>query len=215
MRKYAISLSILSICLALIQSSCDRDNGSKQLADTGNRIAEKTEQEIERTRIENALISQYSPIFFPPKEYSEIKVFTYNLQRYLLRGSKPVLFKGFLNDITDEDGQIIVHISTSLFYDDSFDLYPHSFDERRINFHLKSKSETVQYLLRNPPKEELGVVTESRGFYVICSIENVSKAIRYVTRGYGHDDSEDVNLEIRSPDTFNAFGELIRLVKYK
>ena len=49
---------------------------------------------------------------------------------------------------------------------------------------------------------------------MVSVVTDVKKIVNYTVRGYGSEGSEDVELEIESPDTFSATGELLEMVKY-
>ena len=131
-------LAFVIIALTLLSVSCGSENGNHQQAGEGL----SDEQGVRKS-----LSKRYRAIVFPPKSVPTKKIFTYNLDRMLVNtDGRPVLFKGYLDDIYTDDDEIIVQFVTCL----SDELW----DDRRVFFRLKCKQEDIEPILANPPKWE-------------------------------------------------------------
>jgi hypothetical protein len=162
--------------------------------------------------VETSLMTRYNPTEFPPRDFTERKVFTYNLQELLIgEDGRPVLFEGFLDDITMDGKQFSVHFISRLSYDSS--------DDRTVRFHLKCQYGDVRRLLKKPPKHErlskyLFLKGIRKDFLVVCLVTDVEKILNYTVMGLRREGSQDVDLDVKSPDTFSARGTLLEMVKY-
>lgn len=162
--------------------------------------------------VRTQLMRRYNAIEFPPKDFSERKVFTFNLQRTLIReDEKPVLFEGFLEDITKDGEQLAVHFTSRLSHDSS--------DDRTVRFHLKCPYKDVRRLLEKPPKyQDLSRYLFLKGirkdFLVVCVVTEIERIKNYTLRHLSGTGSQEVDLDVESPDTFSAQGTLLEMVKY-
>ncbi len=162
--------------------------------------------------VETSLMTRYNPTDFPPRDFTERKVFTYNLQELLIgEAGKPVLFEGFLDDITKEGKQFAVHFTSRLSNDSS--------DDRTVRFHLKCQYGDVRPLLEKPPKYQglskyLFLKGIRKDFLVVCLVTDVKKILNYTVMGLSREGSKEVELDVKSPDTFSAHGTLLEMVKY-
>lgn len=205
MKKRTLYVIWILIGVSMLFQSC----GSKEQ----EKSKQKQEWEQRVKDLKTTLINRYNPIEYPPQDFSKRKVFTYNLQKILVNGNRrPVLFDGFLDDITEDRGQFFVHFICRLSED--------FLEQRTIWFHLKCKYEQVKFVTDSPPEYDLILSDflflsgQQRDFLVVCVVTDVKKIVNFTVRGYSSEESEDVELEIESPDTFSVIGELLEMVKY-
>ncbi|KPK22019.1 MAG: hypothetical protein AMK69_20625 [Nitrospira bacterium SG8_3] len=162
--------------------------------------------------VKTSLINRYHPIEFPPRDFTERKVFTYNLQELLIeQDGKPVLFDGFLDDITKDGKQFAAHFTSRLSYDDA--------DDRTVRFHLTCEYNDVRSLIEKPPEyrrvsKYLFQKGIQKDFLVVCLVTDIRKIVNYSIMGRSREGSEDVELDVKSPDTFSVHGKLLEMVKY-
>jgi hypothetical protein len=189
-------------CVAALLLAC----GSKEHELSGR----PWEQQI--VSFKNRLTTRYDAIEFPPKDFTERKVFTYNLQELLTRQpGKSVLFDGFLDDITKDGKGFAVHFTSRLSQDDA--------DDRSVAFHLRCEYDDVKALIENPPEyrrvsKYLFQKGIQKDFLVVCVVTDVEKIVNYSVMGRKREGSEDVELDVKSPDTFSAHGRLLEMAKY-
>jgi len=189
-------------CVAVLLLAC----GSKEHA--------PSEQEWEQKvrAVKTSLITRYNPTEFPLRDFTERKVFTYNLQEILIgEDGKPILFEGFLDDITKDGEQFAVHFTSRLSHDSS--------DDRTVRFHLKCQYGDVRRLIEKPPKHQrlskyLFLKGIRKDFLVVCLVTDVKKIVNYTVMGRSSEGSKEVDLEVTSPDTFRLHGTLLEMVKY-
>ena len=189
-------------CVAVLLLAC----GSREYEPSEQKWEEKT------VGVKTSLITRYHPIEFPPRDFTERKVFTCNLQELLTgQDGKPVLFDGFLDDITRDEKGFAVHFTSRLSQDNE--------DDRTVRFHLRCEYCDVKSLIENPPEyrrvsKYLFLKGIQKDFLVVCFITGVGKIINYSIIGRTKEGSEDVELDVKSPDTFSARGRLLEMVKY-
>jgi len=168
--------------------------------------------EQEMRHITEALVKRHDPVRFPPGDFAERKVFTYNLKNLLANDEgRPVLFDGFLDDITEQENETFIHFICRLSHDPS--------EDRTVRFHLKCHYGDVSSLLDYPPEyhrlaEYLFLKGIRKDFLVLCVVTDVAKIVSHSVVGRSSEGSDRVDLDIQSPDTFSAKGELLRMVKY-
>ena len=173
-----------------------------------------SEQELEQKvrGVKTGLITRYNPTEFPPRDFTERKVFTCNLQELLIgENGKPILFEGFLDDITKDGEQFAVHFTSRLSHDSS--------DDRTVRFHLKCQYGDVRRLIEKPPKHQrlskyLFLKGIRKDFLVVCLVTDVKKIVNYTVMGRSSEGSKEVVLEVTSPDTFRLHGTLLEMAKY-
>ena len=201
-KKVNFYMAGVLLCVAVLLLAC----GSKE----HDKSERKWEQKV--TGVKTSLITRYKPTEFPPRDFTERKVFAYNLQALLIRrDEKPVLFDGFLDDITKDGKQFAVHFTSRLSHD--------STDDRTVRFHLKCKYGDVKSLIEEPPKYQrlsryLFLKGIRKDFLVVCLVTDVKKIVNYTVMAHSTEGSEEIGLEVKSPDTFSVYGELLEMVKY-
>jgi hypothetical protein len=189
-------------CVSILLLAC----ASKENEQSGQKWEKKVRG------VETSLMTRHNPTEFPPRGFSERKVFTYNLQELLIgEDGKPVLFEGFLDDITKDGKQFAVHFTSRLSNDSS--------DDRTVRFHLKCQYGDVRLLLEKPPKYQglskyLFLKGIRKDFLVVCLVTDVKKILSYTVMGLSREGSKEVDLDVKSPDTFSAHGTLLEMVKY-
>lgn len=189
-----------SICIALLLLSC------------GSREHEKRElqQELWESKVNEVqtnLINHYNPIVFPPKDFSERKIITYNIEKLLInKDGRPVLFEGLFDDITRDGDQFFIHFLSLVSLD--------YFDDRRIQWNLKCEYAQVKSIIDNPPAfdplmdalSDFTFMTERKGdLSVVCRVIDVKKIVNYTIEEYS---------EVQTSDVFRVTGELMEMVKY-
>jgi hypothetical protein len=168
--------------------------------------------EEEARKIKQTLIKEYDAVPFPPENYADAKVFTYNLKRLLAnQESRPLVFDGFLDDIMVEEDQVFVHFVCPLSHDPS--------EDRIVKFKLNCSCQDVRPLLDNPPEYHrmaryLFLKGIRKDFLVLCVVTDVAKIVNYSVVGVTSEGSERIDLDIHSPDTFSARGKLLKMMKY-
>jgi hypothetical protein len=134
------------------------------------------------------------------------------LQELLIgEDGKPILFEGFLDDITKDGEQFAVHFTSRLSHDSS--------DDRTVRFHLKCQYGDVRRLIEKPPKHQrlskyLFLKGIRKDFLVVCLVTDVKKIVNYTVMGRSSEGSKEVDLEVTSPDTFSVHGKLLEMVRY-
>jgi len=202
MEKRSLHGPMALLCVSLLLLSC----GPKDRKEP----TQRWEQEIQE--ITQALVVQHHPVRFPPEGYAERKVFTYNLKRLLANNeARPVLFDGFLDDITEQENQTIAHFTCRLSHDPS--------EDRTVRFHLKCSHSDVKSLLNYPPAYHrlaryLFLKGIRKDFLVLCVVEDVTKMVSHFVVGRSSEGPERVDLDIQSPDTFSAKGHLLKMLRY-
>ncbi len=201
---------ILAIVLFFLCLSCD-SQGKREFKPELEEAKKKIELQQKRA-IMNTLINRYDPILFPPKNLEGKKIYTYNLRKLLIReDKKPILFIGMLDDITEKYSDFFVHFTRILSKNVLF-------DKRRITLHLKCRYEDVKSLIENPPNYgwlnlRFSYLLAEDYFFVVSKITDVRKIVSYTVRGSVPEGTEDVELDIETPDVFRAEGELVEMVK--
>ena len=209
MMKNKIHILILLTILCITTLSCTSKN-DRSMSDTTSDSEKQQEKKI--SEIRSNLITRFNPIIFPPNDFENIRVFTYHLQDLLLsEDDRYILFEGILDDITKENNTYIIHFTSSL--SSSF------MEDRTVRFHLSSNYEDIKPIIANPKEYDLmlRILSKLNGYkdyFVICQVSDVKKILNYSVQGYSSRGSEEVELEIESPNTFSVTGRLIKLIDY-
>jgi hypothetical protein len=53
-----------------------------------------------------------------------------------------------------------------------------------------------------------------KDYLVVAQVTDVEKIVNYTVLATSSEGTEQVDLEIRSPDTFSVYGELLDMIKY-
>lgn len=213
--KFLICILIFTQVLFFSCGTKERDK-SKQ-----NQEQEKKEQEKKVNGLKTSLINRYSPIILPSKKLRKGKVFTFELEDFLItQDRKLTLFEGNLDDITKNDNHFTAHFTANLieYATDNYQL----FDERKIKFHLRCKYEDFNTLIESQLKHKnqeddvdflLRSLMGKPDYFVVCSVTQVNKIAYYAISGYPIN-SEEAEIKIDFPDMFSVSGELIEMVKF-
>lgn len=210
MKKNNIYIVFLFISISLLLVSCTSSQTGNESHGSKNDQKQEIEKQVNEIRAD--LINRYDPIIFPLKDFSNRKVYTYTLQQLLVNETgRYVLFEGNLDDITKENDIFFAHFTSRL--SEEF------LDDRNIKYHLKTSYDNIKFLIENPPKHDYMTTFLlswglQKDFFVVCAISNVNKIVTYSVRGSSFEGSEEVELEIESPDKFSATGKLIELIPY-
>ena len=210
MRKNNSYIIILLLSVSLHFLSCTSSQNGNESRISKDEQKQEVQQKINEIRTD--LVNRYNPIIFPPKDFSNRKIFTYTLQKLLINDKgRYVLFEGNLDDITREQDSFVIHFNSCI--SDDF------LDDRKIKYHLKTNYEDIKFLIEDPPKHDY--MTNfliswglQKDFFIVCSIDNVKKVVNYSVQGSSSEGSEDVELEIQFPDTFSVIGKLVEIVHY-
>ncbi len=160
--------------------------------------------EIEQTM--NLLKAKYDYKIFPPEELQGKMIFTFVLRDYLLKDDKNILFVGQLDDITNEDGQFIVHLFSQLQLSDWR-------SRKKVYFHLRCPLESIESIINNPPDEPRGFTGFQKQYFVICKINDLFKVTSY---SQFNSDNERTGLEVLV-DALNEYqieGDLVEIIPY-
>jgi len=214
MNRTNLYLLCILIGASVFFLSCDsREDKKSELKQKQEQWQRKVEE------IRTTLTNRYNPIVFPSKEFARGKVFTYDLQNYLITDNgRPVLFNGTLDDITKDADHFTVHLSSHLTEYEIPGL--ELLDERRVRFHLECAYEDVKPLIENRLQSNdetyddiFSWLYRLDEFSVVCRIKDVKKIVNYTVQGHPIG-SEEVELEVETPDVFSVNGELVTMVKH-
>lgn len=168
------------------------------------------QQQQERTFIED-ISRKYDAMLFPPADVKD-NLFTYELQR-ILKGNtgRPILFRGYLEDIEEVGNGVIVEFSSSI-NGGIGDITGSSI----VLFRLEASPAQTEVLIgetrTDPLMRQLRFLLEP-DYLVVAKIQNMARARRYEFRGYSYGE-EDVEIEVETPPTFVSAGELIDIIRF-
>ena len=109
LRKRLYMTGVVTFVSAMLLSCSSKDHDTPEQA-----------WEEKFRNLEANLTERYQSVRFPPRDFTERRVFSYNLQKLLVNEDRrPVLFDGFLDDITKDGDRFIVHFTSRLSEDDS------------------------------------------------------------------------------------------------
>ncbi|HPV29454.1 MAG TPA: hypothetical protein PLT30_08275 [Deltaproteobacteria bacterium] len=150
----------IMICIPLILLTYDV-LGKKE----SNKYLESEKREHTSKDTKNQLLSRHNTLELPSDilNKKQYYTYTYGLQTYLMHQNKePILFKGFLQDITKEGNNFIAHFRL------------HEKRHRQgLNFHLKCKDEYVNSILEHYLEERAKHDREE--YWVVCRVTEVNK----------------------------------------
>jgi hypothetical protein len=154
----------------------------------------------------NLLKAKYEYKPFPPEELQGKMMFTFILKDYLMNDEKNILFVGQLDDITNEEGQFIIHFLAQLQLSDWR-------GRKRAHFHLRTPVERIESIIQNPPAETPAFSGFQKQYFVICKITDVNKA---ASNYQLNPDNERTGAEFLF-DTANDYqidGDLVEIIPY-
>jgi hypothetical protein len=224
-KKKSLFWVVICVLFLVTTYSCGESSDNKKEREKASLLSQQQEA------IKKGVISKYeNALIFPSKDFLLKRVFTYTLQKLLLSNEgRPVIFNGYLEDISKKGKQFFIHFSFALDISkilleekSSFpSLLLSGFVGKTIRFHLKCDYEDVKPLLDatySTPSDASGFaaimagVTKTSDFLVVCKVSDVTKIVNYTVQGYPVSE-EEVELEIETPDFFSVNGELIEMVK--
>jgi hypothetical protein len=154
----------------------------------------------------NLLKAKYDYKPFPPEELQGKMMYTFILRDYLMNDDRNILFVGQLDDVTNEEGQFVIHLSSQLQLSDWR-------GRKKARFHLRTALENIEPIINNPPAES----EPSRGFrkqyFVICKVNELNKVQSYQQL---NPDNERIGPEIvlDTPTEYQIDGELVEIIPY-
>jgi hypothetical protein len=154
----------------------------------------------------NLLKAKYDYKPFPPEELQGKMMYTFILRDYLMNDDRNILFVGQLDDVTNEEGQFVIHLSSPLQLSDWR-------GRKKARFHLRTALENIEPIINNPPAES----EPSRGFrkqyFVICKVNELNKVQSYQQL---NPDNERIGPEIvlDTPAEYQIDGELVEIIPY-
>jgi hypothetical protein len=160
--------------------------------------------EIDQTM--NLLKAKYDYKPFPPEELQGKKIFTFIIQDYLLKDDRNVFFVGQLDDITNEEGKLTIHLFSQLQLSDWQ-------GRKKAHFHLNCPPESIESNINNPPDEPRAFVGFQKQYFVICKVNDLYRATAYSRFNL---DNERIGSEILM-DVSNEYqieGDLVEIIPY-
>jgi len=168
--------------------------------------SEKSVRSDEIDQTMNLLKAKYDYKIFPPEELQGKKIFTFIIQDYLLKDDRNVFFIGQLDDITNEEGKLTIHLFSQLQLSDWQ-------GRKKAHFHLDCPSESIEFIINNPPEEPRGFAGFQKQYFVICKINDLHRATAYSQFNL---DNERIGTEIlvNGANEYQIEGELIEIIPY-
>lgn len=154
----------------------------------------------------NLLKAKYDYKIFPPEELQGKMMYTFVIRDYLINDDKNILFVGQLEDITNEEGQFVIHLFSQLQLSDWR-------GRKKARFNLRTPLEGIESVINHPPDEpQLGVGFQKQ-YFVICKVTDLNKAQAYQQLNA---DNERTGPEIIVDTTteYQIDGELIEIIPY-
>jgi hypothetical protein len=160
--------------------------------------------EIDQTM--NLLKAKYDYKIFPPEELQGKMIFTFIIQDYLLKDDRNVFFIGQLDDITNDEGKLTIHLFSQLQLSDWQ-------GRKKAHFHLSCPPESIESIINNPPEEPRMYTGFRKQYFVICKINDLYKATTY---SHFNSDNEKTGPEIfvDVPNEYQIDGELVEIITY-
>jgi len=168
--------------------------------------SEKSVKSDEIDQTMNLLKDKYDYKPFPPEELQGKKIFTFVLQDYLLKDDRNVFFIGQLDDITNEEGKLTIHLFSQLQLSDWQ-------GRKKAHFHLNCPPESIEPIINNPPDEPRAVAGFQKQYFVICKVNDLHRATAYSRFNL---DNERTGSEILM-DVSNEYqieGDLVEIIPY-
>ena len=202
-RKFIL---IILFCLAFFIIGCGpsyEERQAKKEAETQELISEK---EAKIKILSDQISEKHNAISFPPENIGATS-FTYEIQRFLSSNpDKPVLFKGFLEDIETMGNSVVVEFLCPLgkeFF----------INKTAIRFRLIIAEEKLKQLLSK--KREDPIVSSFRYFdgpdyFVVAKIDGLKRSRRYEFNGSVSGD--EVELDVEIPPSFISTGKFVEAV---
>lgn len=168
--------------------------------------SEKSVKSDEIDQTMNLLKAKYDYKPFPPEELQGKKIFTFVIQDYLLKDDRNVFFIGQLDDITNEEGKLTIHLFSQLQLSDWQ-------GRKKAHFHLNCPPESIESIINNPPDEPRAFAGFQKQYFVICKVNDLYRATAYSQFNL---DNERIGPEILM-DVSNEYqieGDLVEIIPY-
>jgi hypothetical protein len=167
---------------------------------------EKTVKANEIGQALNLLKAKYDYKIFPPEELQGKMFYTFVVRDYLMHDDKNILFVGQLEDITNDEGQFVIHLFSQLQLSDWR-------ARNKAHFHLKTPVENIESIINNPPAASLPSAGFQKQYFVICKIIDLNKVTSYYQL---NSDNERTGPEVivDASNEYQIEGELIEIIPY-
>jgi hypothetical protein len=154
----------------------------------------------------NLLKAKYDYKIFPPEELQGKLMYTFILRDYLMNDDRNILFVGQLDDITNEEGQFVIHLSSQLQLADWR-------GRKKARFHLRTPLESIESIINNPPEDSGLSLGFRKQYFVICKVNDLNKVQSYQQLNA---DNERTGPEIivDTPTEYQIEGELVEIIPY-
>jgi len=226
MLKHIITISLVFI-FGIVFPACDQNREEKVAeryrdmvkSSTGKMVSvdevkemlkklesEKSVKSDEIDQTMDLLKAKYDYKPFPPEELQGKKIFTFVIQDYLLKDDRNVFFIGQLDDITNEEGKLTIHLFSQLQLSDWQ-------GRKKAHFHLSCPSESIESIINNQPDEPRVFAGFQKQYFVICKINDLYRATAYSQFNL---DNERIGSEILM-DVSNEYqieGDLVEIIPY-
>jgi hypothetical protein len=154
----------------------------------------------------NLLKAKYDYKIFPPEELQGKLMYTFILRDYLMNDDRNILFVGQLDDITNEEGQFVIHLSSQLQLADWR-------GRKKARFHLRTPLESIESIINDPPEDSDLSLGFRKQYFVICKVNDLNKVQSYQQLNA---DNERTGPEIivDTPAEYQIEGELVEIIPY-
>ena len=174
-KPIGLIILIVSVSLSLFSTGCGQSYEEREAKKAEERERIRKNEEKEKLAIDQ-LAKKHNAIYFPPKTLG-VDSFIYEFQEFFkIHSKKPILFKGYLEDIEQTKNGIIVEFIDPL---GSFYL-----NKKAIHFILTISESSVKPFLKLK-RNEMAYSPLMRNLYgpdfiVIAKIENIMSSHKYV-----------------------------------
>jgi len=154
----------------------------------------------------NLLKAKYDYKIFPPEELQGKMMYTFVIRDYLINDEKNILFVGQLEDITNEEGQFVIHLFSQLQLSDWR-------GRKKARFNLRTPLEGIETVINHPPNEPQLTISFQKQYFVICRVNDLNKAQSYQQLNA---DNERTGPEIivDTATEYQIDGELVEIIPY-
>ena len=198
--NYLLPLT-MAISIALFTAGCgpSKEEERKEL------IQKDKEEE---KRVIDQLANKYKAIFFSPRGLGTT-TFTYEIQEVITTHSqKPLIFKGYLEDIQRTKDGIIIEFVYPLRDGENY-----FFDSKSLRYRLIISEDSVKQFIkggRKDPMSHLFRYLSGPDYYVVAKIDSIDSSRMYSFNA--HDDYEYVEIESEVTKSFIATGQFLDAV---
>lgn len=227
MRLNKLLIILSAFMFGILSAGCDQDREEKAAeryrdmvkSSTGKMVSVdevkdmlkklESEKSVKSDEIEqtmNLLKAKYDYKPFPPEELQGKKIFTFIIQDYLLKDDRNVFFVGQLDDITNEEGKLTIHLFSQLQLSDWQ-------GRKKAHFHLNCPPESIEAIINNPPEEPRVYAGFQKQYFVICKVNDLYRATAYSQFNL---DNERIGSEVLvdASNEYQIEGELVEIIPY-